>query len=204
MDNQLNQYDKTILQRQFWESVLMGKTFSSKKRRSSSIWKYSTHSTSYDLHWWNSTWHFFLYDRMNYPRVTQDEKSFCPPSATSSTSSWWWNVDRLKELDVRRSKNIFFQWNGPVLIHCVDEDKTRDHNYSSRWAGMKLIEENGGGDIDCEVVNCLREEGVNMQHIRLTVARCDDWMKRRLIVDENEKWFGGEKYWRRRIFEKLF
>ena len=44
---------------------------------------------------------------------------------------------------------------------------------------------------------------MNMQHICLTVTRCDDWMKCHLIDDENEKWFDGEKYCRRRIFEKL-
>ena len=41
---------------------------------------------------------------------------------------------------------------------------------------------------------------MNMQHIEVTVARCGYRMKCYLIVDGNEKCFGGEKYWRRRIF----
>ena len=37
---------------------------------------------------------------------------------------------------IRRSKegknffSIFFKWNNPVFLHCVDEGKTRDENYS--------------------------------------------------------------------------
>ena len=34
---------------------------------------------------------------------------------------------------IRRSKkllnSVFFKSNGPLLIHCVDEGKTNDHNY---------------------------------------------------------------------------
>ena len=39
-----------------------------------------------------------------------------------------------------------------------------------------------------------------MRHIEVPVAPYDYWMKCHLIVDGNEKRFGGEKYWRRRIF----
>ena len=72
---------------------------------------------------------------------------------------------------------------------------------------VSKYEENVRVHIHCDVINCLREEGMNMQHIEVAVAWCDDWMKRHLIVDRNEKRFGtqrGEKYCRRRIFEKLF
>ena len=168
----------------------MSKTFSSRKKRSSSIWKYSTHSTIYDLHLLDTS----LYDRTNYPSVTQDEKSFCPPSATSSTSSWWWNVGRLKELDAK-----MFSFDETILFLYSVLMKTRREITTTRQGEQVWGQCSNPYSLWC----CLREENMNMQHIEVTVAPYDYWMKCHLIVDENEKWFGGKKYWWGRIFEKL-
>ena len=41
---------------------------------------------------------------------------------------------------------------------------------------MRLVEDNARAHIYCNVVNCLREEDMNMPNIRLTVARCGYWV----------------------------
>ena len=41
---------------------------------------------------------------------------------------------------------------------------------------MRLVEENARAHIHCDVVNCLREEGMNImqiKYIHLTISRCD-------------------------------
>ena len=38
-------------------------------------------------------------------------------------------VVRRSKVEAKISFSIFFKSNGPVLIHCVDEGKTVDHNY---------------------------------------------------------------------------
>ena len=38
---------------------------------------------------------------------------------------------------------------------------------------MKLVEENVRTHIHCDVVNCLREEGMDMQHMEMAVTRYD-------------------------------
>ena len=75
--------------------------------------------------------------------------------------------------------SIFFKSNGPVLIHCVDEGKTIDHNYyienclkpvvkeiqkqrrSAGTKGVKLLEDNARTHIHSDVINYLTEEGTN-------------------------------------------
>ena len=99
---------------------------------------------------------------------------------------------------VRRSKfegknffSICFKPNGPVLIHCVDEGKTIDHNYyienclkhviKEIWKqrrladtkGMKLLEDNARAHIHSDVINYLIEEGINtMAHPPYSFDRC--------------------------------
>jgi histone-lysine N-methyltransferase SETMAR len=120
---------------------------------------------------------------------------------------------------VRRSKfepknlfSIFFKSNGPVLIHCVDEGKTIDHNYyienclkpvvkeiwkqrrSAGTKGIKLLHDNARPHIHSDVINYLTEEGINiMPHPPYSpdLAPCDYWLndyiKRNLIDQPNEK-----------------
>ena len=107
---------------------------------------------------------------------------------------------------VRRSKseaqNFFstlFKRNGPVLVHCVDEDKTVDHNYyienclkpfvkeiwkqrrSTDTTGIKLLDDNARAHIHSDVIDYLTEEGMNiMAHppnrctVRLLGKRLDE------------------------------
>ena len=50
----------------------------------------------------------------------------------SKNASWLGEGESLTAV-IRRSKfwtsSIFFKSNGPVLVYCVDEDKTIDQNY---------------------------------------------------------------------------
>jgi [histone H3]-lysine36 N-dimethyltransferase SETMAR len=120
---------------------------------------------------------------------------------------------------VRRSKfepknlfSIFFKSNGPVLIHCVDEGKTVDHNYyienclkpvvKEIWKqrkvagtkGIKLLHDNARPHIHSDVINYLTEEGINiMPHPPYSpdLAPCDYWLndyiKRNLTDQPDEK-----------------
>ena len=76
--------------------------------------------------------------------------------------------------------SIFFKSNGPVLIHCVDEGKTIDHNYyieiclkpvvkeiwkqrrSAGTKGINLLHDNARIHIHSDVINYLAEEDINI------------------------------------------
>jgi hypothetical protein len=121
---------------------------------------------------------------------------------------------------VRRSKfepkslfSIFFKSNGPVLIYCVDKDKTIDHNYyienylkpvvkeiwkqrnSSSTNGIKFLHNNARPHTHSDVINYLTQEGINniMSHPSYSpdLALCDyclnDYIKRNLTDQANEQ-----------------
>ncbi|CAF4847578.1 unnamed protein product [Rotaria sp. Silwood1] len=120
---------------------------------------------------------------------------------------------------VRRSRfepknlfSIFFKSNGPVLIHCVDEGKTIDHNYyienclkpvvkeilkqrrSAGTQGIKLLHDNARPHTHSDVINYLTEQHIKiMPHPPYSpdLAPCDYWLndyiKCNLSDQPNEK-----------------
>ena len=78
------------------------------------------------------------------------------------------NHQLLQLIEAKNFFSIFSKSNGSVLIHCVDEGKTIDHNYyienylrsivkeiwkQRRSAGMRLVENNARVHIHSDVVN---------------------------------------------------
>ena len=58
-------------------------------------------------------------------------------------------------------------------VKIVSSLSSRKYGSKEGEGGMKLVEENVRTHIHCDVVNCLREEGMDMQHMEMAVARYD-------------------------------
>jgi histone-lysine N-methyltransferase SETMAR len=122
------------------------------------------------------------------------------------------NMARRSKFESKNLFSIFFKSNGPVLIHCVDEGKTTDHNYyienclkpvikeiwkqrkSSGTNGIKLLHDNARPHTHSDVIDYLTQEGINIMPHPLyspDLAPCDYWLndyiKRNLIDQANEK-----------------
>jgi histone-lysine N-methyltransferase SETMAR len=119
---------------------------------------------------------------------------------------------RRRRFEPKNLFSIFFNSNGPVLIHCVNEGETIDHNYyienclkpvvkeiwkqrrSNGTKGIKLLHDNGPPHRHSDVINYLTEEGIIiMPHPPYSpdLAPCDYWLndyiKRNLTDQPDEK-----------------
>ena len=117
---------------------------------------------------------------------------------------------RRSKFDAKNFFSIFFKSNDPVLIHCVDEGKTRDYNCyienclkpvvneickQRRLAGtkgIKLLEDNARVHIHSDVINYLTEGGINMManpRYSSDFIWCDYWVNKVLknISEEEYK-----------------
>ena len=106
-------------------------------------------------------------------------------------------VVRRSKFEPRNLFSIFFKSNDPILIHCVVQGNTIDHNYdienclkpvvkeiwkqrkSAGTKGIKLLHDNGRPHIHSDVINYLTKEGINiMPHSPYSpdLAPCDYWL----------------------------
>ena len=84
----------------------------------------------------------------------------------------------------------------------------RKQRRSADTKGLNLLEDNARSLIHSDVINYLTEEGINI--MAQPAARCTMRLLPKWLDEANEKFLaragieGGEKYSRRRIFERLF